>query len=130
MGAHTYRELTTWRLADDPRRQIIAITTTKRSEVDRRFCDSFRETASSVCRNLAEGFGRFTQAEFAHFTRIALGSLNELQDHLEEASARGLLQTTDFDRLWGLSEHAKASATSLLRWLSAPTPGARHRRRR
>jgi four helix bundle protein len=41
-----------------------------------------RRSSGSVGSNIAEGFGRFTQAEFHHFCNIAKGSLFETQNHL------------------------------------------------
>ena len=40
---------------------------------------------NSVCRNIAEGFGCGTHAEFARFLGISRRSLNELQDALRGA---------------------------------------------
>lgn len=117
MGARTYRELTTWQLADELRQAVIALTSGERADLDRRFCQSIRSAAGSVCRNLAEGFARRNDREFAQFIRIALGSLAEVDDHLHEATQRRLLTVDEFARLQRLDDHVKASATKLLRSL-------------
>ena len=41
-----------------------------------------RRSAASIPANIAEGAGRNTNAEFARYCRIALGSANELDYHL------------------------------------------------
>lgn len=40
--------------------------------------DQLKRASSSVSVNIAEGYGRFTQKDFAYFLSIALGSCNEL----------------------------------------------------
>ena len=117
MGARTHRELRAWQLADKLRRQILALTSTDPACRDRKFCDSIRETISSVCRNLSEGFGRYTHRDFANFVRIALGSLTEVQDHLDEALERQYVDPPTYEESWDTSEHAKASTLALLKYL-------------
>ena len=46
-------------------------------------CDQLRRAAMSIPINIAEGFGRFSAKEKAHFIQIALGSLNEVMCELE-----------------------------------------------
>lgn len=41
-----------------------------------------RRAASSVTANIAEGCGRNGDREFLRYLRIALGSANELEDHI------------------------------------------------
>ena len=55
--------------------------------IDERFglCDQLRRAVMSVPINIAEGFGRFSSKEKAHFIQIALGSLNEVMCELELA---------------------------------------------
>ena len=53
--------------------------------VDERFglCDQLRRAAMSIPINIAEGFGRFSAKEKAHFIQIAFGSINEVMCELE-----------------------------------------------
>jgi four helix bundle protein len=74
------------------------------------FTDSFQDAVGSICRNLSEGFIRFTSPEIAKFFRYALASLGEVQDHLQECQTKNYLNDTEFARLWDLSEHVKATA--------------------
>ena len=54
---------------------------------DERFslCDQLRRAVMSIPINIAEGFGRFSSKEKAHFIQIAFGSLNEVMCELELA---------------------------------------------
>jgi len=56
-----------------------------RSWDDRGLIAQVRRAAVSIPANLAEGKGRGTSAEIARFSRIALGSLYELETLLEIA---------------------------------------------
>lgn len=53
--------------------------------VDERFglCDQLRRAVMSIPINIAEGFGRFSAKEKAHFIQIVFGSLNEVMCELE-----------------------------------------------
>jgi len=48
----------------------------ERPQVKRKyeFCDQLREAARSAPTNIAEGFGRFGNKQFANFARIAKAS--------------------------------------------------------
>lgn len=59
--------------------------------IDERFglCDQLRRAVMSIPINIAEGFGRFSSKEKAHFIQIAYGSLNEVMCELELAFDEG-----------------------------------------
>ncbi len=54
--------------------------------------DQIRRSVVSVPSNIAEGFGRGSDAEFARFLSIARGSLFEVKTQLQLASELGFLQ--------------------------------------
>ena len=58
-----------------------------------------RRCAGSVGANLAEGAGRDTRRDFARFTTIALGSLNELEHHCFVASDLGFIDAAQLEDL-------------------------------
>jgi four helix bundle protein len=108
MAKH-FKELQCWQLADELRTEIHALCEKESLKRDYRFCNSAREAAGSVCRNLSEGFDRFESAYIVQFFGFALGSLAEVQDHLVECKARKVLEGAEFDRVWDLSEHTRAT---------------------
>jgi four helix bundle protein len=58
-----------------------------------------RRAAYSVPLNLAEGCGRFTQADKAHFFQIAFGSLQELEYSIILSKDLGYLNEVEFEKL-------------------------------
>lgn len=51
----------------------------KNNSIKREFslCNQLKRASISVSANIAEGYGRRTKADFAHFLSVALGSANE-----------------------------------------------------
>ena len=73
-----------------------------------------RRAASSIPTNLAEGCGR-TQAEFARFVQIALGSACELEYELLLANDLRLLPLDDYDEVNARLAEVKRMLQALLR---------------
>jgi four helix bundle protein len=55
-----------------------------------------RRAAGSIGANLAEGCGRWSDAEMARFVQIAMGSASELQNHLRLARDLGFIAPADY----------------------------------
>lgn len=87
--AKDFTELVAWQLADELRRLIFEITARPAAARDFRYCDQCKDAARSGPSNIAEGFGRYRHRDFAHFLRIAIGSLKEVQDLLIDGHERG-----------------------------------------
>jgi four helix bundle protein len=124
-----FTELQCWLLADELRKEIVAICARKEVARHWRFCDSFQETISSVCRNLAEGFTRGTSADIVRFFVWALASLAEVQDHLVDSRTRQFIGQQEFDRLFDISEHVKATGRNFMKPHQEKLTRERERRR-
>lgn len=68
---------------------------------DERFglTSQMRRAAASIPANIAEGCGRYTEADLARFMQISMGSASELEYHLLLARDLELLDAASYDRL-------------------------------
>jgi four helix bundle protein len=109
--ARSFRDLTVWRKAHE---LVLAIYRLTESFPDReKFGLSYqmRRAAVSVAANIAEGFGKRSQAEKARFLNIAEGSLEECRYYLILAQDLG----------YGPTESLMAGLEETSRLLSAYT---------
>jgi four helix bundle protein len=76
-----------------------------------------RTACASVPSNIAEGKGRRTAAEYAHFLGIARGSTREVDSHLEFAVALGFLQPSEVAEPERLAEEVIRMLSAMMRKL-------------
>jgi four helix bundle protein len=76
--------------------------------------NQLRRAASSVPANIAEGCGENSQAEFAHFLNIALGSANESEYFLILSKDLNYLRPDGFEFLSKLINEVKGMLISLI----------------
>jgi len=81
-------------------------TVTKRFPNDERYglTSQMRRAAVSVSSNVAEGSGRASDRDFAHFVQLAYGSLMELVSQTETALRQSFLDKSTRDHLYQRSE--------------------------
>ena len=121
--AKDFTELVAWQLADELRRLVFEITARSNVSRDFRYCNQCKDAARSGPSNIAEGFGRFRHREFAHFLRIAIGSLKEVQDLLIDGHERGYITPAELARGTRLVVRSKSACAALARFLLAtPDP--------
>ena len=77
-----------------------------------------RRAAVSIPANLAEGVGRRSQKEFAHFLSNSQGSASELETELIIANRLGYLDEATFMRLINHLERIGRLITGLVRHVS------------
>ena len=116
-GAKDFKELACWQLANEFKLRIYRVVERPAVRRDFRFADQIREAAASAPRNIAEGFGRRTHAEFAHYLDIARGSLMESQNHLYDGVERGHFTAAERDEMILISKRAGRAIAALQRYL-------------
>jgi four helix bundle protein len=86
---------------------------------DRHLREQLRESAASATSQIAEGFGRFSPADFGRFLAMTKASLMEAQNHLQDAVDRGYI--TEAYRLSHdeLAKVALRDVTALLEYLQS-----------
>ena len=94
-------------------RQVYAVA--KKFPADERYAltDQLRRAVASVPSNIAEGNGRASNKDYAHFLAIARGSLYETLTQLD--LARNLGYIDEFDTIESLAAEVGRILTSLLR---------------
>ena len=85
-----------------PREEIYSLT------------NQLRRAASSIPANIAEGCGKNSQSEFAHFLNLALGSANESEYFLILAKDLQYLTNEKFEDLASVVNEIKAMLISLI----------------
>lgn len=81
MSNQSYQDLDVWQRAMNLAESIYTITATFPKSEMFGLTNQIRRAASSVPANIAEGWARHNNNEFAYFLRIAHGSLRELESH-------------------------------------------------
>lgn len=117
MGVHRFEDLECWKLAHALKLEVYAVIAREPARRDFRFCDQIRESARSAPSNIAEGFGRYRPAEFAHFLRIAKASLLETQNHLRDALDCSYISEVEQASLVQAASRAVGAAVKLIRYL-------------
>ena len=112
-----YQDLHAWKVAHE-----LALTVHEAVDgfpIHERFelSSQLRRAALSVPTNLAEGQGRYGPREALRFTRIAFGSLTEVDYLLLFAKERGYLDTSTYERLTKKRTHTSRVITTLIRSL-------------
>ncbi len=117
MGAKYFSELVAWQLANQLKAAVFTATASGPAARDVKFRDQIRDASNSVARNIAEGFGRYEHKEFCRFLRIARGSLDETQNHLEDGRDKRYFTDSAFADMWQLSRRTAIATTRLIVYL-------------
>lgn len=95
-----FTEIVAWQKARINTKSIYEITQKKPFNNDFGLRDQIRRSAVSTMSNIAEGFGRKGDKEFARFLDIAIGSVFETQSHLFVALDIGYITKEEFARVF------------------------------
>ena len=123
-GWKDFQEIVAWQLARALKIQIDVYL--KRPEFKRhyRYCNQLSDSARSGPANIAEGFGRHGNREFARFVRIAKGSEAEVLNHLIDARDQQLITDAEFLEAEHAARRAMKAAVGLIRHLeNTQNPG-------
>ena len=122
-GWKDFREIAAWRYARDLKLRVDEFL--ERPNVRRKYKlhDQLYDAVRSAPSNIAEGFGKFGNKEFARYARIAKASQVEVLNHLIDLRDQRLISEDELI----LSEHAARKAlkavVGLIRHLeSTPDP--------
>jgi len=80
--ARNFHNYKVWQDAVDLATQVYEVTTQLPWFEKKGLCDQLQRAVVSISSNIAEGAGRPTDADFAHFLDQSLGSANEVETQL------------------------------------------------
>jgi four helix bundle protein len=113
----SFEDMEVWQKARELTRDLYAISKQGNFARDFGLREQIRRAAVSVMSNIAEGFERRGDREFARFLSIAKGSAGEVRAQLYAALDQGYLSRTEFDRLSAASIEISRMVSSLITYL-------------
>lgn len=108
-----FKKLIVWQKAMKLSKEVYGLARQFPSEERYALADQLRRAVASVPSNIAEGNGRSSNKDYAHFLAIARGSLYETITQLELAKEIGYI--TDYDQVVPLAEEISRMLTSMLK---------------
>jgi four helix bundle protein len=105
-GWKDIREIAAWRYARDLKIRVDVLLDRPRIRQKHRLHAQLSDAARSGPGNIAEGFGKFGNKEFARYARIAKGSMVEVINHVIDLQDQRLI--SEDERL--ATEHAARKA--------------------
>jgi four helix bundle protein len=114
-----FRKQKVWEKAHDLALEVYRVTEAFPKTELFGLTSQIRRAGVSIPANIAEGCGRDTDADFARFLQIAMGSASELEYHLLLAHELGLLNDPDHERLSNKTTEVKQMLTSFIKKLKA-----------
>jgi four helix bundle protein len=95
----SFEEITSWQKARQLNKKIYLITEAEAFKKDFDLARQIRRCSVSISSNIAEGFERNTDKEFAHFLFVAKGSAGEVRSQLYLALDLNYINQEVFDEL-------------------------------
>ena len=99
MGLRNFREYPVWQEAVDYATFVYQVTDKMPWFEKKGLCDQLQRAAVSISSNIAEGSARPSNADFAHFLDIALGSAFEVETQLLIANNVGYIDKDNYHNL-------------------------------
>jgi len=96
---HNYNNLQIWQQAMDLVEEIYKLTASFPVEEKFSLVSQMTQAAVSIPSNIAEGAGRNTDKDFAHFISIAIGSLYELNTQIVLSERLGYINQSQSQEL-------------------------------
>ena len=121
MEDYGYRKLKVWLASKELVKAVYSKIKAFPKEEQFALCDQLRRAVISIPSNIAEGYGRDTHKDFAHFIGNARGSLFEVATQLEIAVDLGYMKP-DETLEESIAQISRMLASLRTRLLTSPTP--------
>jgi len=109
-----YKDLKVWQKAHQFTLQLYQATSSFPKQETYGLTSQLRRASSSIPANIAEGCGKNSQSDFAHYLNISLGSANEAEYYLILAKDLKYMPDNTFNSLSSMINEVKAMLISLI----------------
>ena len=116
-----FEDIQAWQKARELVREIYQTCAEDRLSRDFGLRDQICRAAVSSMSNVAEGFARRSDRDFAHFLDIARGSVMEVKSLLYVALDVGYLEKSEFERLYETADETAALISGFTSYLRYPS---------
>jgi four helix bundle protein len=99
-----FEDINAWQKARTLTKKIYCISSSEPFDQDYGLRNQIRRASVSVMANIAEGFGRHSDKDFANFLTMAHASVSEVQSHLYVALDLKYITISVFEELYRLIE--------------------------
>ena len=122
-----FEEILAWQEAKRLAVMVYAVTSKGTFAKDFGLKDQIQRAAVSVSSNIAEGFSRSGNKEFANFLWIAKGSATEVQSQLYIAREIGYISEESFSEIHACAEKCGVMIYKFIKTLrTSPVSGIKH----
>ncbi|MEI8376164.1 MAG: four helix bundle protein [Planctomycetota bacterium] len=125
-AVRNFTDLYFWQRARQWSKSIFKLTGRKPFCNDCRLVVQINDSSESVHVNIAEGFGRGTQAVFVPFLGYSIGSLNETQSHLCAAHDREYVTKDEFGQLFQEGTEIRKMTVGFITSMVRPGSGVKN----
>ena len=123
-----FTEIVAWQRGRELVNEIYRLTCSGAFAKDFGLRDQIQRAAVSICSNIAEGFERSGNKEFANFLWIAKGSTGEVASQLYHAKDCGYVDDEQFEHLQSQLRLISAMLYNLIKSIkSSPVKGERYK---
>lgn len=117
MTIEKFEDLEIWQLANQLTKDVFNITNREVFKKDFRFRDQIRASAGSIMDNIAEGFERGGNKEFAQFLFIAKGSCGETRSQLYRSHTFEYIEEDELKSLIKLALKLNVKISNMITYL-------------
>jgi len=123
MKIEKFEDIQAWKEARILTNMVFDITEEKNLSKRYRFTSQIESASVSIMNNIAEGFSRRSNKEFAQFLFISKGSAAEVQSMLYMALDRKYIEKNHFDKVYEQADKTARLISNFIKYLrNAPIP--------
>ena len=113
-----FEDIQAWQKARELTRDVYRVTKSRDFAKDFGLVDQIRRSSVSIMANIAEGFARRSDKDFAHFLNLARSSAAEVQSHLYVALDQEYINADSFKMIYDKVEETSKMIFGLVSHLT------------